>query len=171
MTTEPTAPTPAGTFSKPVLVAGVLGGLVGAVLSFALGRWMPAPPAVPPPAPPSEARQFAEAVFDLLKAGKHDAFMDQLRPAFAEATDEQFAEVRKRMYETREGNAKRYGGGGEFEYCRESALGSALVNVTFLERHPRGCVVWSLVVYRAADGWKVLACNGLAPGQAFAAAP
>jgi hypothetical protein len=181
MTTEPTAPNPvsaptpapaaatSGTFSKPVLVAGLLGGLLGAVFSFALARALPAPVKPPPPAPPSEARQYAESVLALLKAGKHDEFTALLRPAFAEASDEQFAEVRKQMYQSRENDVKMYGAGGEFEFCRESELTPALVRVIFVEKFQRGCKVWSLIVYHAPGGWQVVSCDVRAPGAATGA--
>jgi hypothetical protein len=165
----PPAAPPSPTFSKPVLVAGLLGGLLGAVFSFALGRVLPAPVKPPPPAPPSEARQFTEHVLGKWKDGKNDEFMSLVRPAFAEASDEQFAEVRKGMYEAREHDVKLFGGSGEFEFCRESILSPTLVRLTYLEKYPRGCVVWSLTVYNAPSGWLVASCELRRPGQAVGA--
>lgn len=155
--------------TMPLLAAGVLGGLLGGLFGFALARTFPAVPKPPPPPPKSEAREFAEQVFELLKAGKHDDFVSALRPAFAEASDEQFAEVRKRMFEARENDIKMYGTGGEFEFCRESVLSPTLVRVIFIEKFARGCKVWSMIVYHASDGWKVVSCDVRAPGAATGA--
>ncbi len=145
--------------TKPVLLAGVLGGVLGALLSFALGRALPAPIKAPPPAPPSEARQFADEVIGKLKDGKNDEFMQYLRPAFAQMTDEQFAEFRKGVFDLRAGAAQAYGAGSEFEFCRESASSPTLVRVTYLEKFPRGCIVWIMGVYHAPDGWRVASYN------------
>lgn len=177
MTTEPTDPKPApapatsATFSKPVLVAGLLGGLLGAVCSFALARALPTPVKPPPPAPPSEARQFAEQVLGLLKAGKHDDFMSQLRPAFPEADDEKFKAVREGIEAGRKQAVAKYGGVSEFEYCRESALSPTLTRVVFLEKFPQGCVVWSMMVYQSPGGWLVVSCQLGEPGRAADAFP
>lgn len=169
MTTEPTAPKSAGTFSWSVLFAGLLGGLLGAVCSFVLARTLPAPVPAPPTPPPSEARRFAEEVLATLKAGKQDDFAALLRPAFAEASDEEFAVVRTQMAEARAKDAERLGGASEFEYCRETALSPSLTRVVFIEKYPRGVMVWSMVVYRGADRWMVLSCDLRAPGRATGA--
>lgn len=155
--------------TKPVLLAGLLGGLLGAVCSFALARALPAPVKPAPPPPPSEARQFAEEVFATLKAGKQDDFAALLRSAFADATDDEYAVVRKQMSEARAKNAERLGGASEFEYCRESILSPALTRVIFIEKYPRGVMVWSVIVYRAPERWLVVSCDVREPGRATGA--
>lgn len=171
MTTEPSEPTPspasapvpppaapAPTLSKPVMVAGLLGGLLGAVLSFGLGRVLPAPVKPPPPAPPSEARQYVEFGLSKLKEGKHDEFMEFLRPAYLHAPPEEFAQVREGLSKAREDNVKAYGPGGDFEFCRETQLNPTAYRVSFLEKYQRGCAMWTFVVYHGDAGWLVVSC-------------
>ncbi|MBN9119023.1 MAG: hypothetical protein J0I06_07655 [Planctomycetes bacterium] len=170
MTTEPTGPPPAepkppppapaqsNPLSKPVFVAGLLGGVLGALLSFGLARALPAPVKPPPPGPPSEARQFADHVLGKLKDGKNDEFMALLRPAYAQLTPEQFEQFRKSVFDARANAAKLYGSAAEFEFCRESVLSPTLVRVTYLEKYAHGCVMWLMVVYHAPDGWQVVSC-------------
>jgi hypothetical protein len=174
MTTEPTPPAPgeptvasppapaaapSPTFSKPVVVAGLLGGLLGAVLSFALGRVLPAPVKPPPPAAPSEARGYAEFGLSKLKEGKHDEFMEFLRPAYLQAPPEEFARVRAGLIKAHEENVVAYGPGGDFEFCDETQLSPTAVRVSFLEKYQRGCVTWTFVVYKGQAGWLVVSCR------------
>jgi hypothetical protein len=162
MTTEPTEAKPAprrNPLTMPVLTAGLLGGLLGGLFGFALSRTFPAVPNPAPPAPPSEARQFAGHVIGKLKEGKNDEFMALLRPAFAQMTNEQFELFRKGVFDKRTDAARIYGPGGEFEFCRESTLSPTLVRVTYLEKYASGCVLWLLVVYHSPDGWRVASCS------------
>ena len=82
-----------------------------------------------------------------------------LRPAFAQMTPEQFELFRKNVFDDRANAAKAYGPGGEFEFCRESALSPTLVRLTYLEKYQRGCVVWLLVVYDSPSGWQMVSCT------------
>jgi hypothetical protein len=142
--------------TKPVWLAALVGGLLGGLFSFALARTFPYTPK-PVQSPPSEARQFADEVIGKLKDGKNDEFMAIMRPAFAQLNDEQFANFRKGVFDTRTGAAKIYGPGGAFEFCRETPLSPTLVRVTYLEKYAHGCIVWSMVVYNSPDGWRVTA--------------
>ena len=141
--------------TKPVLLAGLLGGLVGAVFAFALARTFPTTPKSPPP-PPSEARPLADDLVAKLKAGKNDEFLTGVRQAFSDRDDEQFNQVRQNLLKSREGFGKDYGGSSDFEFVRETSVGPNLVRFAYLEKYPHGCVVWTLVYYNAPGGWQVL---------------
>lgn len=153
---QPPGPPPASG-RQPVLLAALLGGLIGGVFSFALARTFPPPVKPAPPAPQSEARQFAEDLFRKLKAGHNDEFVALIRPGFGDLNDEQFTKFREGVFEMRTKVAKAYGPPIEFEFARETPLSPSLVRVTFVEKYPRGCVLWWVVVYNTPAGWQVSA--------------
>jgi hypothetical protein len=143
---------------KQLLWAGIAGGLIGALVSFALARTFPPKPAAPPPAPPSEARQFGDHVIGKLKTGDRAEFTRLIRPAFAGMTNEQFAEFCQRsVFDNRDQFGKANGGAVEFEFARETVLSPSLVRLAYADKYARGCLVWVLVVYNTPDGWQVLA--------------
>lgn len=171
MTAESPAPPPGApghSINKSVLVAGLLGGLVGALASYALARSFPHTPK-PVPAPPSEARQFADHVIGKLKDGKHDEFTALLRPAFAQMSNEDYAAFCTKLFEQRASAPKSFGAGGDFEFLHETAPTATLTRVTYVEKYARGCMVWCLVVYNTPDGWQMSAFSVQAAESGFPA--
>lgn len=158
MTPDTPPPTGAPAHQKHILWAGIAGGLIGALLSFALARTFPPKPAGAPPAPPSEARQFADHVIGKLKTGDRAEFTRLIRPAFAGMTNEQFAEFcQKSVFDNRDQFAKSNGGAVEIEFARETVLSPSLVRLAYADKYARGCLIWVLVVYNTPEGWQVLA--------------
>lgn len=156
--------------TRQVFLAGLLGGLIGAGFGFVLSRAFP-PTTKPAPAaaqPASEAREFASDLVALLKAGQYDRFFGALRPAFPDFTDEQFQTMRQDVLTTRQEFAKKYGGGGEFEYGRESAISPALVRVTFVEQFERSAVVYNFMMYNSPAGWRTHGFTYQSADSAFA---
>jgi hypothetical protein len=156
---EPKPAAPAAPKTNPVWLAALAGGLLGGIFSLGLARAFPAQPKTPPPGEvqPSEARQFADEVIGKLKAGQNDEFIRYIRPAFSKMTDEQFAQVRQRIFEERTVATTAYGPSIAFEFCRETALSPTLVRLAYLEKYARGCLLWVMVVYNSPDGWRVVA--------------
>ncbi|QJX00152.1 hypothetical protein [Frigoriglobus tundricola] len=160
--------------TRSVLFAGLLGGVLGAVIAFGLTRTFPfpvPPPPVPAPRPsdarPSAARQYTDDLIALLRAGNNEAFLKGVRQAFP-VPDERFdVEVRVPLLKQRQLWEQEYGKGSDFEFIRETALGPNLVRCAYLEKFPRGCVVWYIVVYNGPTGWQVLAFNQLSLEAAF----
>ena len=153
--------------TKPVLLAGLLGGLFGAVFAFALARTFPTTPKAPPPPPPTEARLLADDLVAQLKAGKNEEFLTGVRAAFSDRDDEQFNQVRQNLLKSRNKFAIDYGGSIDFEFVRETSIGPNLVRFAYLEKFPHGCVVWTLVYYNAPDRWQVLAFTQVPLDAAF----
>ena len=154
--------------TKPVLLAGLLGGVLGAVFAFALARTFPATPKLSPPPPPSEGRQFADDLIAKLKAGKSDEFTAKVRNGFPELNDEDFNQaVRQPLLTMRENFGKAYGQPSEFEFVRETAISPSVVRFAYLEKFPHGCVVWVIACYDGPQGWQVLGFRHLKLEAAF----
>ena len=153
--------------TKPVLLAGLLGGVLGAVFAFALARTFPATPKAPPPPPPSDARRDADELIAFLKAGKNEEFFAGVRAAFSGRNDEELNQARQHLLKLRDQPAAVYGPSIDFEFVRETSIGPNLVRFAYLEKFPRGCVVWTLVFYNAPDGWQVLAFTQVPLDAAF----
>jgi hypothetical protein len=163
--------------NQPVLFAGLLGGALGAVLSFALSRWVspapqPAAPtpgqsAAPAPAPASpEARHFADQVIARLQAGRDEEVIALMRPVFPELTDKEFADtVRTSFLAARAG--KPYGPSVGFEFARETAVSPDVARFVYLERFAHGCVVWSVACYQGQQGWQLAGLRHLKLDAAF----
>ncbi len=171
MTAESPAPPPGApglSLNKSILVAGLLGGVLGALASYALARSFPHTPKLPPP-PPSEARQFADHVIGKLKDGKNEEFTALLRPAFAQMSNEDYAAFCTKLFEQRANSPRYLGAGGEFEFVNETAPSATLVRVTYVEKYARGCVLWILVVYNSPDGWQMSAFSVQSADSGFPA--
>ncbi|AWM38942.1 hypothetical protein GobsT_28210 [Gemmata obscuriglobus] len=149
--------------TKPVLLAGVLGGVLGGAGAFVLGRAFPAAPAVVVEKP-HEARPFADDLFMKLQKGQADEFLAAVRVGDPEYDDAEFDKlIRQPMLRVREGAVRGYGGAGSFEFFRETVTAPDLVRFTYLERYPRGCLVWLLYCYRGAGGWHPIGLKFLKP--------
>ncbi len=154
--------------TKPVLLAGLLGGFLGGVGGFVLLRSFPVP-AKPPavvetspvivaePLPQSAARPLADQLVAMLKAGRQDEFFARVRPGLTELTDEQFDQFRQEIVAMRQGFAKAYGAPGEFEFARETVVSPSLVRFAYVEKYSRGCVVCFVIFYHSPAGWQVMA--------------
>lgn|GEM_PF-6511315 len=156
--------------SKPVLLAALLGGILGAVFNFALTRSFPPTPKPPPQPTVSEARQYADSIVHLLKAGKYDEFFAAIRPAFPKLNEDEFKKMRESALKDRAEVVKEYGTAGEFEFSRETTLTPSLVRISYVEKYERGCVVYYIAVYNSPEGWRVLAFGPLPLDAAFALA-
>jgi hypothetical protein len=141
--------------------AALLAGLLGAAFSLLLARSFPGNPPVPPPPPPSEARLFAEALIAELQAEKYDEFNALPLAGATSGSDEWRAEVRRSVQDSRKycGAALGKAGGsaaGTLELMREVPSGPTITRLAFLERVPRGGVVWTIEVFRGPEGWSLL---------------
>ena len=146
-----TAPT------KPILVAGLLGGVLGGVGSLGVTRWMkPATPAKTEVGGPAEAKQIAESYIGKLKEGKYEEFkadvkagLDFTSEAVSQAYNKDFDEAR-RVYPGASGSPT-----GEFDLLRETALAPDLARFVYLEKFQRGSLLWIIVVYRTPERWRI----------------
>jgi len=146
--------------TKPILVAGLLGGLLGGVFSYTASRWVK-----PVDAPKTigtvhidstEAHKVAEAFVAKLKAGNFDEFALDAREASAAVTDETFTGFKAKLAKDRQLYNGLYGASsGEFELLRETALSPSVVRFAYLEKFDRGGVIWFFILYRGKDTWKL----------------
>lgn len=143
------------TTTKPILIAGVLGGLLGGVVSFAATRWLK--PAEPTKAEvPAEARQVAQGFGAKLKAGKYDDFLTDVKSAMVFDGENDFRAFQKSFEESRNLFPKVYGTPlGELELVRETALTPNLVRFVYLEKFPRGALAWVFILYKDAERWQL----------------
>jgi hypothetical protein len=160
-----------GRIPRPVLLAGLLGGAVGAVLCFALTRMFPPsvkpPPQTIPTAPP-DARAFADDIIAKLKAGKDDELKPLVRLGFRTFTDEQFDQnVWGPIVGVRKLFAAQYGRSRGIELARENVVSDDIVRFTYVERFDHDCVVWSVVCYNTAQGWQIIGFQNLKLESAF----
>jgi hypothetical protein len=148
--------------------AALLGGLLGGLVAFGLSRVFPAPLKSPPPAPLSEGRQFADDMIGYLKAGKNEDFVLALRSGFPGLNDEQYNQlVRQELFKFRDGVKNLYGQPSEFGFVHESALGPYAVQCAYMEKFPRGCVVWTLTCFNSSEGWRLLGYRSMKLENAF----
>jgi hypothetical protein len=146
--------------TRPIVIAGLLGGLLGGVVSFAASRWVvPAQPkaetapAVRHEVPP-EARAIADAYVAELRAGKFEEFAAHAKIGSTITTDEEAAKFKARLLEFRRVANGSFGPSlGEFEVLGETALSPSLVRLTYLEKFERGGVWWTFVLYHGKDHW------------------
>lgn len=167
---EATVLNPRSFVTKPVLFAGLLGGLLGGGGGFALTRAFPAPakPVVVAEPDPHPARALADELIADLKAGRDDAFFGTIRRGFVELNDEQFAQFRQGIEAGRQKFAKDYGTRGDFEFGRETVLSPSVAQFVYVEKYERGCIAYFVVFYQTPGGWRMLAFNVKPMDAAFA---
>jgi hypothetical protein len=142
-----------------VLLAGVVGGLLGGAASFALTRFLPEPakPDITQQQPPSEAREYGAQLVAMLQAGQYDAFVAAPHLGSPELAEKRAEGMKAAIDSSREyAKLRLKGTRGEFELIRETPLGPSLTRLVYLERFPNGGVVWALGLFRGADGWQIL---------------
>ena len=153
--------------TKAVLLAGVLGGILGGAGAVALTRAFPTAPKLIAEKP-HEARVLADELFTKLQKGQTEEFLAAVRSGYAELDDAAFdAGVRQPLRAAREGFAKGFGGPGEFEFHSEFAPTQGLVRFTYLERYPKGSLVWFLYAYQSTSGWHVTGFKYMKPESVF----
>jgi hypothetical protein len=159
MTTEGTR----SRLTRPILFAGLLGGLLGGVTSFAADRLIK--PATPTPAPTAkekateEARHIVEEFLALLKAEKEkkDEFMKQVKNGYTFMNDDLYKRYKQDFDTARSFVYPGYFGTPlyEFELLRETALSPDLIQFVYLEKFDHGAVIWRFVMYRGKESWRV----------------
>jgi hypothetical protein len=148
--------------TRPVLLAGVLGGLLGGATTFVVARLLPPTPNEAQHAltgkaePRSEAREVAELFVDKLRARKFDDFALDAKMGSPTLTDAELVKFKARLQEFRTVATQTLGpSSGQFELLRETALSPSLVRFVYLEKLERGGVWWVLVLYRGKDAWSL----------------
>ncbi len=142
--------------TRPVLIAGLLGGLLGGVVSSVAARWLP--PATkhePAVAVPEEARAVAEAYVARLRGAKYDEFVSDLKNGMVFPSEKQFDEFRQSFDSYKTVIPGIYGPlSGEISLVRASAVTPDLARFVYLQKCPRGLVVWTFILYQSVDGWR-----------------
>lgn len=156
--------------TKPVLLAGLVGGVVGAIVCFALLRtFTPVAKSASQTSTISqaspEARVFADDIVAKLKADKDDEVVGLMRLAFLEMTDQQFDEVRNSFLATRASTP--YGRSLGIDFAREYAINKDLARFVYLERFADGCVAWIITCYNGAKGWQLVGLRHMKVDAAF----
>jgi hypothetical protein len=144
----------------PIVGAGLLGGLLGGVASFAAGHFIkPAPTDSATTAKAEavvEAREIANKYMDMLKTGKFEEFMKQVENTHMLMTKEKFEKF-KREFDNDRLHADRFFGRprNEYELIHEEAKSTDLVELIYLEKFDNGVLYWEFVLYRGSDRWKL----------------
>jgi hypothetical protein len=145
---------------KPILIAGLLGGLLGSSASVVASRFLKPAPVPPPPVPNqdaiNEAREVVNSLLTELKDGRTERFMAHIRPAYQQMTDDQFKQFKKDFVNARL-EYPRYLGNplGQFEVIRESADGPNLVRLTYMEKYEHSALIWRFILYRGSESWNL----------------
>ncbi|MCS7022230.1 MAG: hypothetical protein NZU63_10435 [Gemmataceae bacterium] len=147
------------------LVAGVAGGVCGAVMALLVNRWLPpstsavgpAPSAAPAePAVDSEARQLVERCLSHIKNNRLEELTQEARASRAVVTDEDLQKFLTRLRNDRELALRNFGKPlGEYELLRATVASASLVQFVYLERFERGAIWWMFVLYRTPERWQL----------------
>lgn len=148
--------------TRPILIAGVLGGLLGGGASFIASRTITPVPTVKeePPTPPQsvqEARQVAEAFLMSVRDGNRDQLAADVKNGVWLITEQEYESFLRQFTADRDRFVKQYGQPiRHFELVRESILCPSVVRLTYLEKYERDGVLWFFVVYHTMDGWRLV---------------
>ncbi len=152
--------------TKSVLMAGVLGGVLGGLGAYLAVLWLKPVEAAPTnagvatrePASP-EARAVAEAFVSKLRTGKYDEFALDVKLGMSALPDKEFAVFKQKFEEALLLAHGVYGTPtGEVELIGETALTPNLARFVYLQKFPRGAMVWFFVLYNTPEGWRL---NGI----------
>jgi hypothetical protein len=148
---------------RPILLSGLLGGLLGGSASFIANRTIvpTTPPAksetAEPPRSLDEARQVAESFLANVRDGKQDQLAADVKNGVWLVTDQEFATFLGQFTADRARFAKQYGEPSrQYELVREVVLSPSLVRLIYLEKYQRDGVLWFLVLYHTMDGWRLV---------------
>jgi hypothetical protein len=145
---------------KPILVAGLLGGILGAVFSIAGSRFIkPYVPTQPPTDKEkaiADAKMVVEALIGQVDTEKHEQFLEQIKLGYTYLSEEQFRETKKKYDTTRNNISQIYGPPlHKFDLVRETAASPNLVQFIYLQRFEHGAVVWRFIMYKGKDAWLI----------------
>ena len=146
----------------PVVVAGLLGGLLGGVASFAASRMIAPAPATKSDSTTeapiaSEARQITDAFMAAVRDGATDQLAGAVKSGVWLVSDKEYASFLGQFTPDRARYAKQYGEPSrQFELVREVTLSPSLVRLIYLEKYPRDGILWFFVVYHSEDGWRLV---------------
>jgi hypothetical protein len=149
--------------TRPILIAGLLGGLLGGVAAFAANRWIvpthaataEAKPHIPIP---KEARTAVEWYIAKLEAMQYNEFAAEVRRGMVKILpQERVDKVLKEFQQSREEIHRTLGNHtAPFELIRETAVSNELIRFVYLEKFEDNVVVWAFVVYQTKDGWRLV---------------
>lgn len=147
---------------RKLLLAGLLGAIVGGGIAYAAGRYAQAKPAetaaeaTGDPSP----RSIAEGLLEKLKDGKTEEFADLTKASTHLISEIDFLTFKKKLLDARGTFMKAYGSSlGEFELIREQVAGPSVVRLIYVERFEKNGMTWVFVMYRGKEGWKVASVN------------
>ena len=151
MTDNPTRMT------RSILAAGVLGGVLGGIVSFAASRIIvPLPPSKSSSAA-AEARPVVDSFIGKLRDEKAEELTTEITNGRWLISEQEYASFRGQFNVDRARFSKQYGERtGEFELVREELRAASLVRIVYLERYQRDGVLWFFVVYRTMGEWRLV---------------
>ena len=150
------AETPTG-MTRSIWAAGILGGLLGGVVSLAASRIIVPAPVVTPSTAGAEARPVVESFIGKLQTEKADGLEAEVTSGRWLVTEQELASFRGQFNADRDRFVQQYGPrSGEFEPVREEVLGPSIVRLVYLERYQRDGILWIFVVYRTMGEWRVV---------------
>jgi hypothetical protein len=145
---------------RTILAAGLLGGVLGGVCSFAANRMIvPAPAGKDESAAKSaaDARPVVESFIGKLHSEAAEDLGAEMKQGRWLITEQEYASFRGQFVGDRARFAKLYGERtGEFELVREEALSPSLVRFVFLEKYQHDGVLWFFVVFRTMGDWRIV---------------
>lgn len=142
-----------------VLVAGLLGGLLGGVGAYCAMRVAPGKVHESQAADPA-AKVIPESLMSKLKANDADGFAVAARGSMFNVPDTEFAQFKAALIDFRQKTTAAYGKPtGEYELIREQSAGPDVARVIYLEKFEKGGVAWYFQMYHGAGGWKLASVN------------
>jgi hypothetical protein len=154
-------PEPQTSLTRPIFLAGLLGGLLGGIVAYAAVRTIaPVPPAKTETAtqgePPAEARQLVETFVAKLRSGRLKDLEEEVKRGAWLVSEQEFASFLGQHAGDRARFVAQYGEPGEFEFVRAMVRSPSLVKFVYLEKYQRDGVLWFFVLYHSADAWRLV---------------